>query len=219
MEKDKIIEKVKKCLALGESGNPFEAEQALKRAHEMCAKYGIDIASEEINVETEFVQASFIANRKRKHPAFDFVSMIIQKYFSCNIVYNYREGQLRLIFIGNKKQVEIARHVYIFLFREFTNRWSAYKQLKNNKGTQVSYYRGLYEGVKKTLESNEAEYNKRFHKFALIQIDQKQKRDEYQKKVIQNLKQTPVRFDVHDIDAYHDGVEQGTNIQLRKALR
>lgn len=219
MEKDKIIEKVKKCLALGESGNPFEAEQALKRAHEMCAKYGIDIASEEINVETEFVQKSFIANRKRKHPAFDFVSMIVQKYFSCNIVYDYSGEQLSLIFIGNKKQVEIARHVYIFLFREFTNRWSAYKQLKNNKGTQVSYYRGLYEGVKKTLESNEAEYNKRFHKFALIQIDQKQKRDEYQKKAIQNLKQTHRRFDVHDTDAYHDGVKQGNNIQLRKALR
>lgn len=219
MEKDKIIEKVKKCLALGESGNPFEAEQALKRAHEMCAKYGIDIASEEINVETEFVQESFIANRKRKHPAFDFVSTIVQKYFSCNIVYDYSGGQLRLIFIGNKKQVEIARHVYIFLFREFTNRWGAYKQLNNYKGTQVSYYRGLYEGVKKTLESNEAEYNKRFHKFALIQIDQKQRRDEYQKNAIQNLEQTHRRIDVCDTDAYHDGVEQGNNIQLRKVLR
>ena len=41
MDKNKAIEKIKKCLALGKSANEHEAAQALKQAQALMREYGI----------------------------------------------------------------------------------------------------------------------------------------------------------------------------------
>ena len=44
MDKNKAIEKIKKCLALGKSANEHEAAQALKQAQALMREYGISDA-------------------------------------------------------------------------------------------------------------------------------------------------------------------------------
>ena len=41
MDKQKVLEKIKKCLALGESANEHEAAQAIRQAQILMKKYGI----------------------------------------------------------------------------------------------------------------------------------------------------------------------------------
>ena len=47
MDKEKVLDKIKKCLALGQSANEHEAAQALKQAQALMEKYevnAVDIA-------------------------------------------------------------------------------------------------------------------------------------------------------------------------------
>ena len=52
MDKEKILDKIKKCLALGQSENEHEAAQALKQAQALMEKYevnAVDIALSEVS--------------------------------------------------------------------------------------------------------------------------------------------------------------------------
>ena len=52
MNKEKILDKIKKCLALSKSANEHEAAQALKQAQALMEKYevnAVDIALSEVS--------------------------------------------------------------------------------------------------------------------------------------------------------------------------
>ena len=53
MDKQKVLEKIKKCLALGESANEHEAAQAIRQAQILMKKYGISEMEVELSAVTE----------------------------------------------------------------------------------------------------------------------------------------------------------------------
>ena len=53
MDKQKVLEKIKKCLALGESANEHEAAQAIRQAQILMKKYGISEMDVELSAVTE----------------------------------------------------------------------------------------------------------------------------------------------------------------------
>lgn len=55
MDKEKVLDKIKKCLALGKSANEHEAAQALKQAQALMPKYEIsdaDVALSDIGEQS-----------------------------------------------------------------------------------------------------------------------------------------------------------------------
>lgn len=65
MTREKALERIKKCLALGESGNEHEAAQALRNAQALMKKYGI---SKESVSFSEFGQQSTERKVAKKVP-------------------------------------------------------------------------------------------------------------------------------------------------------
>ena len=57
MDKEKVLDKIKKCLALGESANEHEAAQAIRQAQMLMKKYGIS----EIDIELSAVNEKGVA--------------------------------------------------------------------------------------------------------------------------------------------------------------
>lgn len=53
MDKQKVLEKIKKCLALGESANEHEAAQAIRQAQILMEKYGISEMDVELSAVSE----------------------------------------------------------------------------------------------------------------------------------------------------------------------
>lgn len=53
MDKEKVLDKIKKCLALGESANEHEAAQAIRQAQILMKKYGISEIDVELSAVTE----------------------------------------------------------------------------------------------------------------------------------------------------------------------
>ena len=60
MDKERILEKIKKCLALSKSANEHEAAQALKQAQALMREYGIT----DIEVELSAVKETGAALRE-----------------------------------------------------------------------------------------------------------------------------------------------------------
>ena len=62
--RDRILERIKKLLALAESGNPHEAEAAMVKAHALIAKYNVDLLAR--NARREFVSL-FVGQPALRH--------------------------------------------------------------------------------------------------------------------------------------------------------
>ena len=109
---EKIIEKIKKCLALSESTNEYEAAQALKHAHALMAKYNISqelIDLSKINELSTEAKASFATWHL-------YLIETIELVFCVCALINSKRGTVS--FNGFNKKPEIAKYVYEVLFRQ-----------------------------------------------------------------------------------------------------
>lgn len=83
VELDRIIDKVKKCIALSKSDNPHEAAAALRQAQALMRKHGIDeagIAASEISA----ADVEHKSGNTARPPAWEtMLMMLIGTAFGC----------------------------------------------------------------------------------------------------------------------------------------
>lgn len=106
MDRDKIIDKICKCIRLSESCNPNEAAAAIRQARNMMAKYGI---SESQVLTSGVKEASVCSGIDYKPPYWVLaLSNIVAKAFGCRSFLTRRDGanrQFRFIGIGHSPAV------------------------------------------------------------------------------------------------------------------
>lgn len=115
----KILTKIKKCLALGASPNPNEAAVAMRQAHALMQKHGVDahhVAMTEIGEATADVRTMArdkVANWEAA------LAAMVGKAFGCQLLigrnvlpkeYRTYLNQGQFVFIGQKAQAEIAAY-------------------------------------------------------------------------------------------------------------
>lgn len=121
----KILNKIKKCLALAGSSNANEAATALRQAHALMAKYGIaaeDVAMAEIG---ESATPSRTIAREKPAQWEGWLVSIVAQAFSCEVMIQKRysphpklkfEGQF--VFVGLAHHAEVAAYTANVLVRK-----------------------------------------------------------------------------------------------------
>jgi len=116
-DRDKIIDKIKKCLALSASSNEHEAEAALRQAMKLMELHGIT----ELDVlAAEAVEAAAKAGASMK-PA-NWEAMLAAKIgdaFGCRVLFSCNYGRPgNWLFIGLDPAPEIAQYAFSTLLRQ-----------------------------------------------------------------------------------------------------
>jgi len=114
--RDRIIDKVKKCLALAKSSNEHEAAAALRQAQKLMAAHGIrDLDVEHADMQEEHARAGAARNPARWECE---LAMRVARVFDCAVclVCAYPVG--RWAFVGVAPSGEIARYAFEVLFRQ-----------------------------------------------------------------------------------------------------
>lgn len=114
MAKEKILDKIRKVLALTKSTYQEEAHAALLKAQELMAQHGLTMA--EVQLQQEIGQEQQVVDtcisEKRKNAWYEkSLSVIIGNNFRCHSYTSLGRG---IYFIGLKEDVEIAREVYLY---------------------------------------------------------------------------------------------------------
>lgn len=115
MDNKKIIEKIKKCLALSKSPNEYEAAQALKHAQKLMEIYGLN------NVDIELGKIAFIdtpCNKTFSKWQLQLLGLI-QYAFGCGCYQKINIlGKAELRWYGFNNKAEIASYAYEVLLRQ-----------------------------------------------------------------------------------------------------
>lgn len=106
MDRDKIIDKICKCMRLSESCNPNEAAAAIRQARNMMRKYDIS----EQQVLTSGVKEASVSSGIDYKPPFWVLALsnIIAQSFGCRSFLARKEGQhhqFRFIGVGHSPQI------------------------------------------------------------------------------------------------------------------
>ena len=114
MNKEKVLDKIKKCLALSQSANEHEAAQALKQAQALMEKYevnAVDITLSEVSEQKADRKMAFkLANWQWS------VANMIADIFGCQ---SYKRGKT-MMFYGIGNRAEISAYAFDVVYRQIS---------------------------------------------------------------------------------------------------
>jgi len=154
-----IIGRIKKLFALAESSNQNEAESAMRKAHELVAKYNIDILTR--NTHRNFISI-FAGTPSLRHPREEyFLAQLLRDYYfvwtiwiPAYVIEKQKMGRV-LELSGTPDNISIASFVYDFIRRYIENRWVEYNSLNLlNRYQKTDFASGIIRGFASTLKSN-----------------------------------------------------------------
>jgi hypothetical protein len=125
-ENDRILDKIKKCMAMAGSSNEHEAASALRQAQALMKKHGISHDEVRLsNVET----ATANAGKSKNPPRYNHMLVhLISSAFSVRPIYHEGFEFTRIEFIGFDSQPEIASYCYEVLYRQLTKDRAVYQK-------------------------------------------------------------------------------------------
>jgi hypothetical protein len=165
---EKILSKIKKCLALATSSEPHEAAAAMRQAQKLMEIHGIsqmDIKMQDID---EVDVKSKVSVSKVNPWELDLMSTVA-KAFGCKLMWRHARSWMKdpfgaYIFIGLKSQVELAQYTAEVMQRkllkaraEFTKTLTNPYMSRQNKTVQID---GFCTGWVRTI-------GKTVHEFAV----------------------------------------------------
>ena len=155
MTEDKILNKIRNLFDLANNNiNEHEALAAALKAQELMAKYHVDMTQIDGVDKVEFFNAAYKDNNKHEMKKWKLIlAPIIAKNFCCKAYVNGKS----IVFFGYKKDAEIAREVFGFLYSAGNKGAvrcynTCRKDKKSTKGVMNTYLLGFADGIKKEFE-------------------------------------------------------------------
>ena len=119
-EREKIIDKIKKCLALSSSSNEHEAAAALRQAEKLMEQHGVS----DLDMQAAEANEKRARSGAMKRPA-NWETVLAAKIadaFGCQMIFAYDwKGYGEWVFIGTGAAPEVAEYAFRVLFRQGKN--------------------------------------------------------------------------------------------------
>lgn len=160
-EKAKVLEKIKKCLALGKSSNEHEAAAALRQAQKLMEKYNVteeDLEGVEYVINTVVTDYEF---GKKKPLIILAVANLIQHAMGVEVIMSgHRKGNgwnHAVIYAGPRHRVTIAEYAHAVVYRAVAKSWREYLKanphVRSVQGARAGFYTGWCEAVRAKVQA------------------------------------------------------------------
>ncbi|NUO08616.1 MAG: DUF2786 domain-containing protein [Candidatus Brocadia sp.] len=218
-ENHQTLEKVHKLLALAQSPNEHEAQNAMTKAHELLLRHNLSLLDTQTKWNYIYKHVGEIG---RRDPAKATIGAILCKYFFVEAIWTFgydqhrnRRGRVLEIY-GTPENVDMAEYVYHYLQNVSELLWMEYKE--KNKITENRHRRtfvyGLLEGFYHKLEGRvtKGEPGK------LVWKGDPRLKEFYRQRNPRRIR-TFSRYSRTCQDVYNSGVSQGKKLIIHKAVR
>ncbi len=219
---DKILLRIKKLMALAGSQNRHEAESAMAKAHELIAKYNLDLYSreEKRNFVSVFLGKPALRNHREDYY---LARLILDFYFVQGLwvsAYVVEKGKMgRVLEInGTLQNIKIAVYVHDFVHRFIDSQWDKYNTDKGlNRYRKTDFAVGIIEGFRSKLELQKPSKKKIKAKSALINIEDPVLK-QYVAYKYPHTRSFSRKASNQDKDILEDGISVGKTLVISKGI-
>jgi len=218
MNRDELLDTIKRLLALSSSSNENESASALARANKLMMEHNIsmfDVNNETSTSNYDEIDVYTAGRASSKDP---YLCSILQDYFFVKAIYIPSDGYQRkttLKFFGDKVNIQIAVYVYKVLDILFSVYADVNKiQVKHRR----AYYQGLCHGFKRKLKEERDAMNRNIASSgtALVLID-KALVKAYNNRFPTTKTKSVSKMTMND-RAYNQGIVDAKEINLRQGI-
>ena len=153
-QSDRVVDRIRKLLALAQSNNQHEAKLAAERASELLIKHNLTL--QRVQSPANDYDLRKISLGLRVPFEIKCVVSLLQDHFFVACVYDrshHREAG-HLLIIGKKTNTEIATYLFEFLSRTFTKLWQSYRiEHRASVRSRRAFFDGLYSGIDDQLKA------------------------------------------------------------------
>jgi hypothetical protein len=160
---DRVLDRIRKLLALAGSSNQHEAELAMRKAHELMLRHNVEAAAARAERSFEVRHLGDPLRRATRVEA-DVVALLSQFFFVKVIrvpVYLPRHGRRGLVYeiLGTRPNVEMASHVYAFLLATAERLWQENRGDRRVRSgrDRLQYQSGVVRGFHEKLAAERTE--------------------------------------------------------------
>jgi len=228
-EEDKIISRIRKLMALGESPNQFEAETALKTAERLMLLYKVEMNKVKDHRDAGKFQELCVAKFLRMFPEVDFAASICTNFYFVRLLIRIRRDSLipntrtkkQYIFFGREKDLEMAQFVFNFTCEAMKIAWLEFKREYGRVGTggRRAFYQGFYIGLARKLRNERKSVEKEcVEVVAIVRADNTELKARFEE-VYPDLKTHTASSSYGDDDAaLSEGYEAGLRANIARPI-
>lgn len=150
----KMLRKVEKLMALGQSGNEAEAQAASRKANYLLTKYNLQkLNTGDGNLDIQYLT---ICHKKKRIESIQRALLpVLKAYYYVNCLtsqtYHAQDDTVYkcIVLVGKKESLTVAEYVYHFLIDAGQTLWQNFKRQNNAKrGDKISFDMGFIAGIK-----------------------------------------------------------------------
>jgi hypothetical protein len=153
MDREKAIDRIKKCLALSKSSNEHEAAAALRQAQKLMLAHGI--TDDEIDgtlIVSDFVDHDDYEWSLRKPLIIVSVIRLMKDAFAVEGVFERSpQGTHRVRYFGQQANVMLSTHAHTVVHRAAGSSWKAYlkehPEVRGRRNARASFVMGWCDAV------------------------------------------------------------------------
>lgn len=225
----RIIDRVRKLLALGRSDNEHEAALAVQRASELLVRHRLDfdgLADEERLVHRTINTGGQTLAAHRKA-----ICAILDGYFGVRVIcaseYDPQADRTckTIELLGPEEAVAIAEHCYHFLENRLETLWldNRHAFSGNRRTARISYFLGLLAGFRQTLEQGRKPQAKPAQASSpaaadLPMVQAQERLDAFVAFRFPRLRRTSGRATTLHSEAYRQAVAEGRTIKMHRPM-
>lgn len=157
-ESDRILDKVKKLMALGQSGNEHEAAAALRKAERLLRRYNLSPGNK--GEKRPFIRRTIDTGMQRMAVHIRVLATLLETFFSVRVVlatqYDPRCDRVHktIELLGSQENTACAEYCFHFISDRLEYLWDYHKHsiTGNRRTARKSFYLGILSGFRETLE-------------------------------------------------------------------
>lgn len=228
----KLLQRVEKLMALGQSSNVAEAQSATKKANYLLNKYNLERTNSQ-NDDPDIKYLTICHKKKRIQSIQRAILSILGNYYHVNCItsntYHVQDDTVykSIVLVGKNASLKIAEYVYCFLLDMSQTLWQDFK-CKNNarRKEKISFEMGFIAGIEHNHKMMSEDASLPVNKHSTlpaktIQSLLKTSRRENQKELSRLFpKLKSVKFGRHQASsrAFKDGLKNGRNTRINKPM-
>lgn len=160
-ERDRMVVKIHKLMALAQSSNPNEAHVAMRKAYELIARHNVDLIDQGVKQD---YHSLFLGTPRLRHfrEAYHLAHLLQDFYFvQCMWIQAWvleKDKMGRVLEIsGTRKNIRIAEYVHQTVCRYIDTAWEDYRQVNGlNRYRKTDFAVGILNGFATTLQQASA---------------------------------------------------------------
>ena len=218
----KIFSRIRKLMALGQSENPFEAQAAMAKAHELLRNHRLGGCA---GPEGEDFISALVGRPALRHSQDHYAlsSLLQDFYFVLGVwIPAYALDRARmgtvLEITGRVHNVKTACYVHDFVMRFIEARWEDYgRPGRLNRHRKIDFSLGILEGFRKKLEGGAGAGKNPGRSLSLVALKDKELETQVAHRY-PHLRRTRGRPVSRDAGIIRDGIAVGRNLVVRQGI-